>query len=97
MSADFHWMQLGNCYQFGVTGPEDDYWFEQYEASDEVAKNVDAMCVACPMLEVCYEYGVNNKLDGVWGGIFLVNGKEAPPKNRHKSDDTWRTIRNRLA
>lgn len=95
-NEDFHWMQLGSCYQFGVTSPEDDYWFDQYEKSEEVAKNVDDMCLTCPVIKFCAEYGNEQKLDGVWGGVYLQNGKVAAPKNRHKTEKTWETLESLL-
>jgi hypothetical protein len=95
--GDFHWMSLGNCFQFGVEGPEDDFWFEQYEYSKEVAANVDDMCITCPVIKACASYGVEKKLDGVWGGIYLQSGKMSGPKNKHKSEETWQSLKSLLA
>lgn len=95
--GDYHWMSLGACHGFGVKSPDDDFWFDAYEASVEVAKNIDRMCLTCPVITACLKYGVDNKLDGVWGGVYLQNGKVSESKNKHKGEDVWQSLRNLLA
>lgn len=90
-------MHLGSCFEFGVDGPGNDFWFEQYERSQEVARNIDEMCLTCPVIKACAKSGVDNKRDGVWGGVYLQNGKPIDSKNKHKTEEVWQSLRDLLA
>ncbi|MCU1494038.1 MAG: putative WhiB family transcriptional regulator [Acidimicrobiaceae bacterium] len=41
-----------------------------YPASDEEAEEAKAICVACPVQQVCLEHALaHRERDGVWGGL----------------------------
>lgn len=90
----FTWHDLALC--DGV--PNADMYFDDYESDKTVARQVDEMCLHCPVMKQCAETGQRNKEQGVWGGIYW-NGSGKPDKNRneHKSEETWAKIRERLS
>lgn len=45
------------------------------------------MCAKCPVLKECYEFGVKNKLFGVYGGFYLSNGQVDRKRNEHKDKE----------
>lgn len=89
---DLEWQDLAIC-----TGQDIRRFHEGYEASERTAKLTDAMCLSCPVRKVCLQAGIENNEWGVWGGIFLSNGKVDPNKNAHKTQDIWDQIRKGIA
>lgn len=69
----------------------DDY--ENDEAPYPVRNATDDMCMACPVQAICYDYGKRNSEPGVWGGVYLVNGRIDRTRNEHKTKETWEAIR----
>lgn len=41
-------------------------WFSEFIAEQRVAI---AICQHCPLREKCLQYAVENKVDGIWGGM----------------------------
>ncbi|NMO01656.1 WhiB family transcriptional regulator [Gordonia sp. TBRC 11910] len=52
--------------------PEPELWFPFPSESFDVAAR---LCAACPLRQACYEFGIDNHLDGVWGGVDLMYGR----------------------
>ncbi|MFW0788165.1 WhiB family transcriptional regulator [Gordonia sp. CPCC 205333] len=52
--------------------PQPELWFPFPSESYDVAER---LCAACPLRRDCYEFGIDNHLDGVWGGVDLVYGR----------------------
>jgi len=77
---DFNWKNLALCRE-----AETNFFFENYENNKNVARQIDSMCLACPVQKECYERGVSNKETGVWGGFYLINGVVDKNKNSHKT------------
>ena len=49
-------------------------------------------------LILCKGMAVNlNKQQGVRGGIYLSNGKPDTLKNRHKTPDIWKQLKDRIS
>lgn len=67
-------------------------YFDFYEDDLELASNVDRMCVACPVIKECFASGVSTESWGVWGGVYLVDGKIDNPRNAHKTEEMWNRI-----
>jgi hypothetical protein len=70
-----------------------DPFFDAYESDEVVAKQVDIMCLSCPVVDMCYKYGVETKSIGVFGGIYLNLGKIDKKYNTHKTQETWKAFK----
>lgn len=99
-----HWHDLAACKNIVEVFEEDgerrifDPMFDTYENSSSpfsIRHAVDEMCLSCPVQAICYDYGVENEQSGVWGGVYLSNGKHDRTRNEHKSKDTWKKIKAR--
>lgn len=77
--SNFEWQQLSAC-----RGLDTNLFFEGYETDETIADQIDIMCVKCPVLKECFQYGTNNKLFGVFGGFYLSNGQVDKKRNEHK-------------
>lgn len=85
------WWQLSLC-----KGMDLNWFYEEYEADDELAKAMDEVCLSCPVLKDCLMNGTDNKDFGLRGAIFLNNGKPDKNANRHKTEEVWARIQERL-
>jgi hypothetical protein len=83
----FRWQDLAAC-----NGLPTDYFFDKYEEDGIHAATIDPMCLSCPVLKNCHKTGIDNSEVGVWGGIYLSNGKVDRSRNMHKSQEDWRLI-----
>lgn len=52
--------------------PHPELWFPFPSESYDLAAG---LCASCPLRRACYDFGVENRLDGVWGGVDLVYGR----------------------
>lgn len=69
------------------------WFFDDYENDPVFAKIMDDICLSCPVRKMCLQEGVENKEYGLWGGVFLNNGKPHDTYNGHKTEDIWEAIR----
>ena len=91
--ADFRWEKLALCRKAETV----DY-FDKYEQSSEHAKQIDQGCMVCPVISQCFMQGSTNNEWGVWGGVYWDGtGKPDADRNKHKTDEDWSTIRERVA
>ena len=67
-------------------------FFDNYENDLEIAKKVDGFCLGCPSMRECFNYGVSTESWGVWGGVYLIEGKIDGPRNYHKTPHDWKKI-----
>jgi hypothetical protein len=77
-----------------------DPMFDSYEndsAPYAVRNAIDELCLSCPVQKICYDYGTRNGEPGVWGGVYLSNGKADRSRNDHKNKETWKRLREALA
>lgn len=72
-------------------------FYDGYESSPRIAKQTDQMCLSCPVRKQCLEAGIDENEWGVWGGIYLSNGKVDQNKNSHKTPEVWDEIREGIA
>ena len=70
-----------------------DIFFDDYEQDVFVAENTDAMCISCPVARQCGLTGVRGKEWGVWGGVYLKDGKIDKARNAHKTDESWAALK----
>lgn len=89
---DFDWYHLAIC-----SGMETNLFYDQYEADINIAKNIDEMCLACPVISMCYEIGVKRSEYGVWGGVYLNSGSVDKSRNVHKTPEIWKRIKKQNA
>lgn len=64
-------------------------FFDKYEEDQHLASSVDSICHGCPVNKNCFAWGVSNKEWGVWGGIYLKDGKIDKEFNAHKDKEDW--------
>ena len=85
---DPKWWDLALC-----KGMDTNLFYEKYESDSNIAKNIDEMCLSCPVISMCYESGVEGNEYGVWGGVYLTSGSIDKSKNLHKEQDLWKKLK----
>ena len=85
---DIEWYHVSIC-----QGMRTSWFYEDYEADPFFAKVMDGICLSCPVRAMCLREGVENQEYGLWGGVYLNNGKADEVRNAHKSDEVWDEIR----
>lgn len=78
-------------------GTDTELYFDKYEVDQESAKEIDRMCISCPVVKECFDYGVKTESYGVWGGVYLTEGKLDNVRNSHKTNVVWESILNLIA
>jgi hypothetical protein len=84
-SEDFDWFDIAAC-----KGMDTNLFYEKYEADENVAKNIDEMCLSCPVMKMCYQDGTSKNEYGIWGGVYLNSGVIDKSRNLHKSQEVWK-------
>lgn len=72
------------------------WFFEDYESDTELAKQVDQICIGCPVIEYCYEEAMeadNPKVTGVRAGVYYNLRKPDKKFNKHKTPEVWRKLK----
>jgi hypothetical protein len=85
---DFEWFHIAAC-----NGMDTNLFYEKYEADPNIAKNIDEMCLSCPVMKMCYQSGTTNNEYGVWGGVYLNAGVVDKSRNLHKDQEVWKRLR----
>jgi hypothetical protein len=78
------WKEEGKCKDFDTN-----FFFDKYEEDLDLRLAVDNLCSTCPMAKHCFAVGVSQKEWGVWGGIYLENGKISKEFNKHRTKEDW--------
>jgi hypothetical protein len=86
------WLSEALC-----AGTDTELYFDLYELDQEVAKDIDRRCLSCPVIKQCFDSGVKTESFGVWGGVFLNDGKLDNVRNSHKSQEVWERVLNLIA
>lgn len=84
---ELKWHQLAACINM-----ETNWFYDIYESDMHTAKQVDEVCMHCPVNKICYQEGRRNKEYGVWGGVFLHLGQIDRAANSHKEEEVWRKL-----
>lgn len=85
------WTDFALCKGFDTND-----FFDNYEESDNYARVVDEVCLSCPVMKQCLQFGTENKEQGVWGGVYLIAGKPDKTRNAHKTPAIWQQIERRI-
>lgn len=81
------WQDRADCIDMPL-----EWFFELYESHAETARDVDAICSACPVFNECLAAAVNTdniSTTGVRAGRYFVLGKVSKTKNSHKSPEQF--------
>lgn len=81
------WYHLSVCRGMNVN-----HFYEDYERDSIFAGIMDSICLACPVRSLCLEEGLDGGEDGLWGGVYLTNGRVDVDKNNHKTESIWNQI-----
>jgi hypothetical protein len=78
------WKDEGSCRDYDTN-----LFFDKYEENVDLRPAIDNLCATCPMARQCFAVGVSQKEWGVWGGVYIENGKISREFNRHRSKEDW--------
>lgn len=78
------WKDKAEC-----LGLDTNLFFDKYEEDSHIAKAVDHICQRCKVNQHCFASGISNKEWGVWGGVYLKEGKIDKEFNAHKDKQDW--------
>jgi hypothetical protein len=78
------WKKEGAC-----QNSDTEIFFDRYEEDVDLRPKVESLCAGCPVARQCFAVGVSQKEWGVWGGIYIENGKISREFNRHRSKKDW--------
>lgn len=79
-----NWSKDASCLNM-----DSNLFFDKYEESTNVRNAIDNLCMNCPVQRNCLAIGVSRQEWGVWGGVFLENGKISKEMNNHKDNSSW--------
>ena len=86
------WLDEALC-----AGTDTELYFDKYEIDPDSAKETDRMCLSCPVIKECFNEGVRSESFGVWGGMYLNEGRFDNVRNSHKTREVWTRILNLIA
>jgi hypothetical protein len=78
------WKDDSQCLHYDVN-----LFFDKYEEDESLRSGIDNICKSCPVRKQCFAVGITGKEWGVWGGIYLEDGKISREFNRHKTKQDW--------
>ena len=70
-------------------GYDTNFFFDKYEEDERFRPAIEKVCGGCPVAKQCFAVGVSQKAWGVWGGIYLEDGKISKEFNSHRSKEDW--------
>lgn len=78
------WKEEGACRDYDTN-----LFFDKYEENEKLRPAIDSLCASCPMVQKCFAVGISQKEWGVWGGVYMENGKISREYNKTKTRDDW--------
>lgn len=84
MSSKNDWTADASCKNFDVN-----LFFDKYEEDLSLRPAIDKLCSECPIARQCFAIGITQKATGVWGGVYMDNGKISREFGRHRSKQQW--------
>jgi len=92
MQSD-NWKDQARCLNYDTN-----LFFDKYEEDENLRIAIDNLCSGCPVARLCFATGVSQKGWGVWGGVYLENGKISREFNNHRTKadwaETWKNLTN---
>lgn len=85
----FDWRQLSSC-----RGLDINLFFDDYDGA--VARQIDQLCLNCPVGKECFLDAQEFEDEGVRCGFYLINGKPDPTKNSHKTKEMAAKLANKI-
>ena len=85
---DIKWYHLAACTNMSIN-----WFYDDYESDKELAKQIDQVCLHCPVIKQCHAEGIKGKEKGVWGGIFMDLGRPDKQYNSHKDSTIWKQLK----
>jgi hypothetical protein len=82
-----NWKLKGSCVGYDIN-----LFFDTYEEKVEIRPAIDQLCRECPVRQECFATGVSNKEWGIWGGVYLENGKISREFNKHRKKPEWAEV-----
>ena len=82
------WFHLAACKNMSIN-----WFYDDYESNKTHAKQVDNVCLSCPVAAMCLQEGIKGKEFGVWGGIYLNLGRVDKDHNEHKDPEIWKALK----
>lgn len=93
MNESQDWKNDASCKNFDT-----EFFFDKYEEDVKLRPAIDALCSKCPVARQCFATGVSTKAYGVWGGVYLENGKISKEFSSHRTKqqwgETWKSLTN---
>lgn len=69
-------------------GSDSSLYYDGFYSLDKNQKQaIIAKCEACPVLQECYTWAVDNKEHGIWGGRDFAAGRARNPLRRKVADE----------
>ena len=87
------WYHLAACKNMDINWFYDKYEDKKEDPNRVHAKQVDDICLSCPVAAQCLLDGVESKGYGVWGGIYLNLGRVDRDMNEHKTPEIWKALK----
>jgi hypothetical protein len=81
------WKDDASCLDYDTN-----IFFEKYEDDEALRPAIDLLCSSCSVRKECFAVGVSQKEWGVWGGVYLEEGKLSKEFNSHKNKESWAKI-----
>lgn len=79
-----NWKENATCKDYDTN-----LFFDKYEEDVNLRLAIDKLCSDCPLSQLCFSVGVSQKEWGVWGGVYLENGKISREFNKHRTRTDW--------
>lgn len=84
MNDKHAWKEEASCKDYDVN-----LFFDKYEENEMLRPAIDELCSKCPVARQCFAVGVSQKEWGIWGGIYIENGKISREFNKHRTKAAW--------
>jgi hypothetical protein len=78
------WQKNAKCSNWNT-----ELFFDKYEEDEELRPEIEEFCSTCPVMRECFAAGLGGKNWGVWGGVYLENGKISREFNKHRTKEDW--------
>ena len=88
-AEDIRWWHIAACKDMPI-----EWFYDKYESDKELAKQIDQICLNCPVIKFCHDEGISEKAyAGVWGGVYMKIGKPDKKHNLHKTPEVWKRLK----